>query len=252
MALLKWLAVATVTLSLTSCAGTYRAYKDTLQYAFTEQPDASLTLAEVVNSKFDYLYVKHGERPQSVLALMFLEQNQLKWISADQAMLIMEHGRIVRTLGFSNDLLVLSAAAVDPLANIESIDDNTQWQRQLDWAGGEYGYSVTSRFVVEPGHSLRLFDQDIAVTKVIEHLDYASPSNYLRFDQHWQNVFWFDAKSGLLLQSQQQLAPFTEPMQLTFISRVARQLAKTVTMPVAVTKPMPEPVFKPTLEALAE
>ena len=233
MALLKWLAVVTVALSLASCAGTYRAYKDTLQYAFTEQPDASLTLAEVVNSKFDYLYVTHGKRPQSVLALMFIEQNQLKWIAADEAMLIIENGRIVKTHGFSNDLIYVFASSPDPVADLAKISTTTEWQRQLDWASGEYGYTVKSRFELETGHSLRFFEQDIAVTKVIEYLDYASPAKYVRFDQHWQNVFWFDANTGLLLQSQQQLAPFTEPMQLIFISRVARQLTKPTAEPLA-------------------
>jgi hypothetical protein len=228
--LLKRLASAAVILSLTACAGTYHAYKDTLRLAFTKQPDASLTLAEITAAKFDYLYVSHGERPQSVLALMFIEQGQLKWISADDAMLITEQGRIVKTLGFNNDLLTLTAATSDPIANWVKINPQTSWQRLLDWSAGEYGYSVNSYFEVQNGHSLQFFQHDIAVTKVIEYVSYDAPANYVRFDQDWQNIFWFDANSGALLQSQQQLAPFTEPMQLIFISQVARELAKQVSV----------------------
>lgn len=225
-ALLKQLASAVVLLSLTACAGTYHAYKDTLQLAFTQPADASLTLAEVTAANFDYLYVTHGERAQSVMALMFIEQDQLKWISADDAMLITEQGRIIKTLGFNNDLVTLTAATADPIANFNNIHSQTSWQRLVDWSAGEYGYNVTSYFEVQPGHNLQFFQHDIAVIKVIEYVSYDAAANYVRFDQDWQNIFWFDAKSGALLQSQQQLAPFTEPMQLVFISQVARELAK--------------------------
>lgn len=226
MPLLKWLGSAALLLALSSCSGTYHAYKDTLKLAFTTQPDASLSLAEVAQAKFDYLYVTHGDRPQSVMALMFIEQDQLKWISADEAMLITNKGRIVKTLGFNNDLLNVASATTDPIANWQQISQQTSWTRLVDWSAGEYGYSVNSTFAIQTGQSLRFFQRDIAVTKVIEYLSYDAASNYLRFDQDWQNVYWFDAKSGVLLQSQQQLAPFTEPMQLTFISQVARELAK--------------------------
>ncbi|WNO59396.1 YjbF family lipoprotein [Rheinheimera sp. MMS21-TC3] len=224
--------------SLTSCAGTYHSYKDTLQLAFTRQPDASLTLAEVSNADFDFLYVTHGDRPQSVMALMFVEQGDLKWISSDQAMLITNNGRITKTLGFSNDLLKLTATTTDPIANWQAINEQSHWQRLVDWRAGEYGYSVSSSFKVETGHTINVFQQDIAVTKVIEYLDYATPANFLRFDQRWQNIFWFDASSGVLLQSKQ-LAPFTEPMQLIFVSKVARELAKQAQLSKAVKTEQP-------------
>ncbi|CAM3863551.1 YjbF family lipoprotein [Rheinheimera salexigens] len=226
MTLLNFLGCTALIFGLTGCAGTYHSYKDTLKLAFTTQPDASLSYEEVTQAKFDFLYVSHGDRPQSVMALMFIEQGQLKWVSADEAMLITENGRIVKTLGFENDLLNVTAAISDPIINWQQISQQTSWTRLVDWSAGEYGYSVNSNFSVQTGHSLRFFQRDIAVTKVIEYLSYDSAANFLRFDQNWQNIFWFDATSGALLQSQQQLAPFTEPMQLTFISEIARELAK--------------------------
>lgn len=222
----KLLVSAALILGLTSCAGSYHSYIDTLRLAFTTQPDASLTMAEVANSPFDFLYVTHGDRPQSITALMFIEQGQLKWISADEAMLITDKGRIVRTLGLNNDLQKLTAVTADPIANWRTINANTRWQRSVDWAADEYGYSVNSYFEVQTGHSLSFFQQQFAVTKVVEHLTYGPEKNYLRFDQDWQNVFWFDANSGALLQSEQQLAPFTEPMRLIFISQIVRELAQ--------------------------
>lgn len=59
-------------------------------------------------SDIDLISVKRGERPVAIMALAYLENDQHKWISRDKAMLTMEKGRIVRTLGLTENLLYLS------------------------------------------------------------------------------------------------------------------------------------------------
>ncbi len=69
---------------------------------------------------------------------------------------------------------------------------------------------------------LSFFGHSFNTTRLTEQVTYASPANYLRLDKQWQNNFWFDAKTGTLIKSEQQLAPFGEPIQMTYISRIAR------------------------------
>ncbi|KUM52859.1 hypothetical protein AR688_09355 [Rheinheimera sp. EpRS3] len=213
-----------VLLALTACAGTYHSYIDTLKLAFADTPDAELSLAEVQQSQYDLLYVRHGERAQAVMVLMHLEAGQHKWVSADNAMLIMEQGRLVRTLGLENDLLHLTNTINDPVRRIASIRPDNTWLRLADWHNGEYGYALRSRFEVIPAQQLTVFQQQLNTTLVVEHVKYEDSANYLRFDGNWQNYFWFDSESGTLIKSEQTLSPFLQPITMTYASRIARLL----------------------------
>ncbi|WP_245728285.1 YjbF family lipoprotein [Rheinheimera pacifica] len=212
-------------LTLTACAGTYHSYLDSLKLAFAKTPDAELSLAEVQQAQYDLLYVKHGERAQAVMVLMHLEAGQHKWVSADNAMLIMEQGRLVRTLGLENDLLHLTNTVNDPVRHINTIQQDNSWLRLADWHNGEYGYALRSRFEVLPAQQLTVFQQKLNTTLVVEYVKYEDSANYLRFDGNWQNYFWFDSESGILVKSEQTLSPFLQPITMTYASRIARLLS---------------------------
>lgn len=209
-------------LALSACSGTYYSYVDTLQLAFSSADDVDLTLQQVREAPSDLMYVSHGERSRAAMALLRLEEGQHKWVSADKALLIMEQGRIVRTVGFSNDLLYLSNTQADHIRHPDTINASSEWLRLADWQNGEYGYAIKSRFNVLPNQTLSFFGQSLITTKVTEQVTYASPANFLRFDKQWQNEFWFDTATGTLIKSEQQLAPFGERFEMTYISRIAR------------------------------
>ncbi len=213
-----------VLLTLTACAGTYHSYLDNLKLAFADTPDAELSLADVQQSQYDLLYVKHGERAQAVMVLMHLEAGQHKWVSADNAMLIMEQGRLVRTLGLENDLLHLTNTINDPVRRVASIRPDNTWLRLADWHNGEYGYTLRSSFEVIPAQQLTVFQQQLNTTLVVEYVKYEDQANYLRFDGQWQNYFWFDSKTGTLIKSEQTLSPFLQPITMTYASRIGRLL----------------------------
>ncbi|MDR6984060.1 hypothetical protein J2X32_002702 [Rheinheimera pacifica] len=224
IALIKTVFSGLVLLTLTACAGTYHSYIDTLKLAFANTPDAELSLVEVQQAQHDLLYVKHGERAQAVMVLMHLEAGQHKWVSADNAMLIMEQGRLVRTLGFEHDLVHLTNTINDPVNRISVIQTGSSWLRLADWGNGEYGYTLRSTFEVIPAQELTVFQYTISTTLVVEHVSYGDKANYLRFDDNWQNYFWFDSKTGTLVKSEQTLAPFWQPITMTYASRIGRLL----------------------------
>lgn len=218
---------------LTACAGTYRAYIDTLSYAFSPPSDAELTLEQVRASASDLLYVRNGERPQAVMALAYIERGQQKWLSADKALLVLANGRIVRTSGFSHDLLYTSNLEADPLKLAVPELNRAQWRRLTDWQQGEYGYLIESDFIVGERELLTIEQQTVMTIKVTERARMETQSHFLRFDGEWQNEYWFAADSGLLLKTRQQVAPYAELMELLFISRFARSVAKQASAGVA-------------------
>ena len=133
-----------------ACSGTYNAYYQTLKIAFSYQHDAKLTLAEVQQSSIDVISVKRGEQSTAIMALAYLENGQHKWVSSDNVMLIMDKGRIVRTIGLSENLMYLSNLELDPLKSLPHLPkDESQgqtWSRMADQTGDEYGSRLKFKF----------------------------------------------------------------------------------------------------------
>lgn len=226
---IRQLICGSILLALTGCAGTYHSYLDTLKLAFSSSEDVSLSLEQVLVAPSDLMYVRHGERSLAAMALLRLEAGQHKWVSADNALLIMEQGRIVRTVGLSNDLLHLTNTEADLIRQYDAITADSQWLRLADWQHGEYGYELSSNFTVQTNQMVEFFGYQINTTLVMEQVSYNSKPNYLRFDKQWQNFFWYDTDTGTLIKSVQQLAPFTEPLEMTYISRIARLIPSAAT-----------------------
>ena len=211
-------------MALSACTGSYRVYADMLKLGFSSPQDITFSFAALETSEHDYLYVRVGDRPQVALGLFAIEHDQLKWVSGDRALLVTELGRVVRTSGLANDLEYVSNTISDPLKRPFVVSANTSWLRLIDWQQGEYGYQVRSQFELKPAETMQFFGVDVQVLPLIEHLHYENAANFVRLDSHWQNTFWFDAKSGALLKSKQLLAPGKDALELTFISEVVRQL----------------------------
>lgn len=214
-----------VFLSLSGCSGTYKAYRDTLSYAFTPPSDINFTLQQIETSAADLLYFRYGEQRQIALALAYIEHNQQKWVSADNAVVVLQHGRIVRTAGLPQNLLFVSASTEDPLTRGVTSLSGSSWQSLTDWQQDEYGYLVQSQFSQPQPETLVLLDHSFNVLKVTETLSYKNRPQFWRFDQQWQNEYWFEQSSGQLLKTRQQYAPFQPLTEMVFISRAAR-LAK--------------------------
>lgn len=210
--------------ALAGCSGTYNAYEDMIKLALNPLPDVQLTYQQVIDSQADFMYVKMGDIPQAALALGLIEGSQFKWVSGDRILVVTENGRIVRTSGLANDLLHLTNTTSDPLKLPGQLSSNSSWLRLADWQHGEYGYQIRSSFKLLPGQTLTFFGHEIAVTPVVENLSYDNATGFLRLDGQWQNQFWLDPDTGIVLKSRQILAPGKDPFDIVYISAIARKL----------------------------
>jgi hypothetical protein len=205
--------------SLVGCSSTFRTYTQTLELAFNQGDGASLTKAELAARESDVLYAKVGTLPNAVLVLAYLEHGQYKWVSADEAMLVLEKGRVIKTTGFENDLLYLSDTALDPLRQkMAKIQEGQAWQSSTDWSGNtESGHLVSYKILHTEVTSLDLLDHRFQTKLVTEQVTFSNGDTAT-------NQFWFDLNSGWLLKSRQTIAPFWPEMELVHISTAGRLL----------------------------
>lgn len=204
-------------LSLSGCSSTTRTYIDTLKLAFNQGPDVSLSNDQLANRRTDALYATVGSLPRAQLELAYVEHDQYKWRSADNAMLILQHGRLIKTTGFANDLLFMTATQDDPLKQgMAAIQPGQQWQAYTDWSvADETGYKVQFIITAAAVEQLELLNQQFATKHVTEQATFANGDTAI-------NEFWFELKSGRLLKSKQQIAPFWQEVELIHISTAAR------------------------------
>lgn len=214
-----------IAMLVSSCSGTYKAYYQTLKIAFTEQVDAKMSLIEVQQTKVDIISVKRGDRSATIMALAYLENNMHKWVSNDNAMLIMKKGRIIRTLGLNDNQHYLSNIDNDPLKSLANGSQGNSiqkpWLRIADRTGDEYGYPLNSVFSKAQQDKVNALNLNIESTYYVETVNYDAPANYIRLTNSWKNHFWF-TKDGMLIKSIQKISPLSESLEITYLSRIAR------------------------------
>lgn len=214
--MLRYISVLLCLTTLYGCsgpAGTYKVYWDSLGAAFASSNDVEITREDAANAPYSLLLVKPGESATALMVLAYLEHGQHKWISSDDAVLVTESGRIVKTLGFDNDLLVVSGAEHDPLKLGIAGLETASWRRQVDFSTNrEHGFVVTSDFSYGGTQTLILLEQNYTTDLFIEAVTFADKQH------RFTNKFWFDKASGKLLKTEQQLSPYWPVFSLTFLS----------------------------------
>ncbi|MEE2001479.1 YjbF family lipoprotein [Alkalimonas sp. MEB108] len=201
---------------LIACSSTQNALLDSIRLGFASVDDVTVTLEEVAASEFDLIYIQPDNGPRATMVLAELERGQHKWLSADNVLLVMEHGRIVRSLGLSNDLTYVSNTVADPLRHKALLDANAKWKRVTDWQYRQQsGYELSSVFSQQQAE-ITVFEQRFSTRLLREQVTVAQTK------ATFENLFWFDESTGVLLQSQQQLAPHSPVFHITYISQAAR------------------------------
>nr|WP_281434720.1 YjbF family lipoprotein [Erwinia phyllosphaerae] len=181
------------------CTQTQKGLGETVELALLGPDDVEVTAEQVESLPYAsmYLRVNHGQRIFVVLG--FDENGQQKWITRDRAMVVTEHGRVVKTLGLTDNLHEVTALAQDPLSNPLQLTEGASWTRQLSWSEAGRFRSATA-----VSHFTRLQDAvlDIAGHNVACRV---WREDVTTDGESWHNTFWIDAITGQVRQSQQML-----------------------------------------------
>ena len=200
-------------LLLQACTQTQQGLVDTAKLAVMGPDDVTVPDEQIESLPYAsmYLRINHGQR--IFLVLGYDENGQQKWITQDRAMLVLQQGRLVKTLGLSDNLLDVSNLPQDPLIHPLRIREGESWTRIMSWTenGQLRSSSATSRFSRDRDEVLTLAGRKIACQVWHEEVTLAVKG------MQWQNTFWIDAVNGEVRQSAQQVGADTLPVEITIL-----------------------------------
>ena len=211
---------------LSGCSLQSNPYLDTLQAATVGAPDASKTAAATVGAQdatktaaevaaipYASAYLTVGDLPRAFVVLAFAEQGQMKWISADHNLFVMQHGRLVKTVGLDTDLRWIDAIERDPLSKpLDISSQGSVWQTQAEWSrdyvSGHELHSILYRRELETKDILGQSRQLLHIEEQVEDR---------QLNAHWRNDYWVDPASGEVVISRQQLGPKMPTIEFTLL-----------------------------------
>jgi hypothetical protein len=161
-------------------------------------PDAPVTRAQVEASPYASVYARIGKGPRSLLVLAETDGAELRWLSADRAMLVTERGRIIKTAGLGKDLTATRFPRGDRLGERPAQLNGATMNRLLDFQSRfQYGVQVISRFAVAGPEQITILDRTHDTVRVIEK------SHCEQLDWSFENTWWLDPATGFVWQSRQ-------------------------------------------------
>lgn len=207
-----WLCLCAISL-LAGCARHVTLLGETAKLALLGQPDVQLPTQKIEQLPYASAYLKVGKAPQAFVVLAASEQGQQKWVTADKNMIVTDHGRIVKTIGFGEDIVSVDNLKSDPLAlGLLNSATSEQWQTKVVWAQVfRAGYALVSHFeykgmeqvtILETSRSLARFDEMVSVSAL---------------NQSYTNSYWVDPKSKMVIKSLQYMGPGLAQVQFTIL-----------------------------------
>ncbi|RJL51947.1 YjbF family lipoprotein [Pectobacterium carotovorum] len=197
------IAIPLFSILLTGCSQNMEQVGKTFKLAFLGQDDTHVTAKQVANTPYASAYLKVGKAPQAFVVLAFAEQNQLKWIGADKNIVATQHGRLVKTQGFGEDITYVDNLQQDPLTlGLLKTSTPMTWQSRVEWAQVfRGGYDSRSVFQARGKEIVKILDTSRELLRFDEQVTVPA------LNESYTNSYWLDPTNGSVVQSQQYMGP---------------------------------------------
>lgn len=200
-------------LLLQACTQTQKGLEQTVMLAINGPDDVTVTNEQVASLPYASLYARINAGQRIFVVLGYNENGQQKWITQDRAMLVMQHGRLVKTLGLTDNLIDVTNLGQDPLADPLHLQNGASWTRVVQWREQDKQRAATAVSQFQRGDDEVLTIAGEAVPCRVWH-------ETVRIDsigREWQNTFWLDNRDGTVMQATQMLAAGEFPIETTIL-----------------------------------
>jgi hypothetical protein len=195
--LLAWLL-----LGVYGCTDLARSSVDAMKLAVHGQSWVEPGAAEVAAKPY---YQLEATSPQgsAVLILGNVDGHREAWYGTPHVVVFLEHGRVVQTVGLSQNLDGLKLPPNDPFVRgLQTLTGPIEYSRSEDWSPGyRYGVHVDARLIPAGTEQITLLGTIHQVLRVDEEL--SAPAAHYRATNH----YWVDPQDGFVWKSEQQVVP---------------------------------------------
>jgi len=202
-------------LLLQACSGTTKGLGSALWDSMFGTPGVHLTDEDIADMPYASQYMQLNGGPQLFVVLAFSENGQLKWVTQDQATIVTQHGRIVKTLIGQDNLIEVNNLAADPLTKPNQVLDGASWTRTMGWTEhGQVRYATAQSTFRWAGTDTLALGSDVTDVRVLEE-------DVTTDQKTWTNRFWIDSE-GQIRQSTQYLGADYFPIN-TMLIKAAKE-----------------------------
>tara|TARA_B100001750_G_C15444659_1_gene565528 strand:- start:5 stop:715 length:711 start_codon:yes stop_codon:yes gene_type:complete len=183
-------------------APTYTVAFESIKGAFLGYPDKKISKELVENIPYASLIMKIGKGSSGLLILESLKDNETIWVSADQVVIVLKEGRIVRTLGLNNNLISVKRINQSFKNVISSTEFSTDYYSYYSYEDPPLRNLKVHVYLEKIG----LRDVDIlGEQKNLLLIHETISSKEIR----WQatNKYWIDPKDYYVWKSEQTISP---------------------------------------------
>ncbi|MFC3915067.1 YjbF family lipoprotein [Pseudaeromonas sharmana] len=198
---------------LSACSQQSKLYVDTIKEVTLGSSDVVKTAAEIDKDPYASAYLTVGDLPRAFVLLAFAERGQMKWISADRNLFVMQQGRLIKTVGQREDLLALDNLAQDPLQDPLAIPEaGARWQTRAYYSGAmNSGRLLISTLYRRGNEVLTILDKPVSCVRIEEEVTDQQSG------QRWRNDYWVDAQTKLVMASRQQTGSQLPSIEFTLL-----------------------------------
>ncbi len=172
-------------------------YKDLI----TKNVDAVLKRKAINDIPYATISANFKSQDPSILVLGYIDLgNMLQWVSSNDVSIITQNGRIVKTVGFEEDLVDTSFVGEDPLAkDAHLIAKPLAYERIVRFGGDDpWQGNLQCEVVSEGPERITIIELDFETIRLTERC---------KGVKWWivKNTFWVDAYDGMVWKSYQTL-----------------------------------------------
>ncbi|WP_034911422.1 YjbF family lipoprotein [Erwinia sp. 9145] len=191
------LSLLLICLLLQGCTQTQKGLGETVKLALLGPDDVQVSDEQVENLPYASMYLRLNDGQRIFVVLGFDENGQQKWITRDKAMVVTQHGRLVKTLGLATNLTDVSNLQQDPLGNPLHLTEGASWTRLISWTeqGQFHAAAAVSHFTRTDDEVLTLAGKRVACRVWQEEVELTADG------KSWTNTFWVDTTTGQIRQS---------------------------------------------------
>ena len=160
---------------------------------------SSITREEINNNPYGTISINYESKAPSIMVLGYVNfENELQYMSSNDLSIVTRFGRIIKTIGFTEDLVDTIFVGSDPLEDKPHLIKNSVKYTRIVSFGGDVPWqgNLQCEVVNEGPELITVVELDFETIRLVEEC---------KGVKWWRvkNTFWVDAYSGLVWKSYQ-------------------------------------------------